>query len=118
MAARKRDAHRGVIQKRIRELETILTEAEGNEEWSDLNRLRRLMLNLQEKMEVQSRLDKEVLDGLNDAEAMGQDIEEADKFRQTIHDAIQKVDTVIASSSVPGPAHALSPCNLRYACLS
>ena len=50
MAARMRDAHRGVVQKRIRELETILTEAEGNEEWSDLNRLRRLMLNLQEKM--------------------------------------------------------------------
>ena len=66
-------------EKRIRELETILTEAEGNKEGPDLNRLRRLMLNLQEKMEVLSRLDEEVLDGLNDAEARGQNIEEADE---------------------------------------
>ena len=71
MAGRKRDTHRGVVQKRIRELEAILTEAEGNEEGHDLSRLRRLMLNLQEKMEVLSRLDEEVLDGLNDVEAMG-----------------------------------------------
>ena len=74
------------------------------------------MLNLQEKMEVLSRLDEEVLDGLNDAEAMGRDIEEADEFRQTIHGAIKKADTVLASSSVPGPAH--SACNFRYTCSS
>ena len=72
MAGRKRDAHRGVVQKRICELETIVTEAIG----PDLNKLRRLMLNFQEKMEVLSRVDEEVLDELNDAEAMGQDIEE------------------------------------------
>ena len=118
MAGRKRDAHRGVVQKRIRELETILTEAEGNEEGPDLNRLRRLMLNLQEKMEVLSRLDEEVLDGLNDAEAMGRDIEEADEFRQTIHGAIEKADTVLASSSVPGPAHSAPATKLPELLLS
>ena len=36
---------------------------------------------------------------------MGQDVEEADEFRQTIHGAIEKADTVLASSSVSGPAH-------------
>lgn len=58
MAGRKRDAYRGVVQKRICELETIVTEAKGNEEGPDLNRLRRLMLNFQEKMEVLSRVDE------------------------------------------------------------
>ena len=37
MAGRKRDAHRGVVQKRVRELETILTEVEDNEDNKEIN---------------------------------------------------------------------------------
>ena len=103
MAARKRGAHRAVVRKRIQELETILAEEE-----LDLARLKQLRLHFKEKMEVLGKLDEEVLDGLGDAEAMGQDIEEADIFRQEIYSAIERLDAKFhLSSSVSescGPA--------------
>ena len=62
-------------------------------------RLKQLRLHFKEKMEVLGKLDEEVLDGLGDAEAMGQDIEEADVFRPEIYSAIERLDAKFHLSS-------------------
>ena len=97
--AAKRNAHRGVVKKRIQELDTILAEEEP-----DLTRLKQLRLLFIEKIEVLGKLDEEVLDGLGDEAAMGADIEEADAFRQDVCCAIERLEAKLDSSSLEVPA--------------
>jgi hypothetical protein len=94
---RKRDAHKGIVKKRVAEIKTLVVEARDRGADPDFTRLKQLNQNLQEKIEIISKLDEQILDGMDDEEEMMRHIEEADEFRQVIHDAIDQVDAIIDS---------------------
>uniref|UniRef100_A0A1X7TPL6 Uncharacterized protein n=1 Tax=Amphimedon queenslandica TaxID=400682 RepID=A0A1X7TPL6_AMPQE len=69
---------------------------ERREERLDLERVRDIKIGLQEKMEIITKLDADMLDEITEEAAMEKDIEEADAFRQKMRKAIDKINKVLA----------------------
>jgi hypothetical protein len=96
--ARKRGAHKGIVKKRVAKVESILTEVEQGRAEPDHTELRHLKQHLQEKADLISKLDEEILDEIQDEEDMMKHIEEADEFRLFIYNAISPIDALISTA--------------------
>ena len=60
---------------------------------SNENRLRQLKISLQERLVTLKSLDGEILDAVEDDEAITAEIEESGKFGEHIHGAIVEIDS-------------------------
>jgi phosphoglycerate-specific signal transduction histidine kinase len=96
--ARKRGANKGIVKKRVAKVESILTEVEQGRAEPDHTELRHLKQHLQEKADLISKLDEEILDEIQDEEDMMKHIEEADEFRLFIYNAISPIDALISTA--------------------
>ena len=95
MATRLRGAHRGIVTRRILELDDMFLRDENGTEALHLAKVRQMKLVLQEKMDTR-KLDNAILDDLR---AMERDIEETDEFKLKIQKTIDKIDAVLAPPS-------------------
>ena len=90
-----RAGHKGVVTKRIKEVDDLIAAATP-EEPVELAKLTRLKLSLQEKLDTISKLDDEIFELIeNEGELVGE-IDGADAFKQTIYATVLKIDEQIS----------------------
>jgi hypothetical protein len=99
---RRRSGHKAVVTKRLQELEDAL----AAEALDDI-KLKQLNLTFQEKLETLGKLDEEIFDLIEDEDTMVLEIEQADDFKQSIYEAIAKIDK--CSVNEPPASHAGTP---------
>ena len=64
-------------------------------------RLAQLRLGLQEKLDVLKGLDGEILDAIDDEEALTSEIEQSDDFRQGIYQALVRIEKTLEALPIP-----------------
>ena len=104
---RVRAGHRGVVTKRLQEVNEVLAAIESGAT-ADPSKLVPFKLTLQEKLDTLKRLDNEILDLVEDDMALVQEIEQADAFNQDIYEALVKIErhNTTPSHSGTGTGHA------------
>lgn len=106
---RVRGGHRGVVTRRLHEVK-VLVESDDR---PDGTKLAQQKLMLQEKLEILRQLDKEMVDLIEDEDALINEIEEADLFNQELYEMIVKIDhlsnppttTPTTVGAMTGPSH-------------
>ena len=102
-----RAGHKASATKSIRHIEDALAC-----ETLDKDRLSLLRLTLSEKLEVIKALDSEVIELIEDEEALATEIDQADGYKETVYSALIKIDRVIKASAPAGtPPPALAAVN-------
>ena len=106
-----RAGHRGSVKRTLRQVEEAKT-------GPDLPRLSLLKMTLTEKLETLRALDNEIVDWTDDEEALAEEIEQSDTYKETIYAAMISIDKIITPAPVPtspptpvlrpaeGPTHA------------
>ena len=95
-----RAGHRASATKFTRQIEEVLAG-----DTPDKERLSLLRMNLSEKLEVIKTLDSEVIELIEDEEALATEIEQADGYKETIFSALIRIDRATKStSSLTDPA--------------
>ena len=89
-----RRGQRGVVNKRLGEVDASLADVESGGE-PDQAKLARLKLALEEKMAVLKRLDEEIIALTQDEEAVITAIEEADDYCQSVYERLVKLDSCL-----------------------
>ena len=109
-----RAGHRGVVTKRIKEVENTIAAATGPSHAPiDLAKLTRLKLSLWKKLDTVSKLDDEIFELIEYEADLVSEIDTADAYKQTIYDTLVKVDEQInaitdSSAASPRTSHASS----------
>ena len=97
-----RAGHKASATKSIRHIEEVLAR-----DTPDKERLSLLRLTLSEKLEVVKALDSEVIELIDEEDALATEIEQADGYKETIYSALIKIDRATKSRSpvsTPPPA--------------
>ena len=110
-----RCGYRGVVTRKVREVDAVLA-ADPN---PDKVRLAQLKFTLKEKLETLAKIDLEILI-LGDENAIEGDITQSEKVRDTIYEALAKIEAacepaapVVAANPLPRPL--TPPAPLRHA---
>ena len=103
-----RVGHRGMVTKRIKEVEDTIAAATGPSHAPiDLAMLTRLKLSLREKLDTVSKLDDEIFELIENEVDLVSKIDTADAYKQNIYDTLVKVDEQINATT---DSSAASPC--------
>ena len=94
-----RAGHKASATKTIRQIEDMLSS-----ETSDTQRLSLLRLTLNEKLETIKALDSEVIDLIDD-ETLAEEIEQADGYKETVFNALIKIDRIAQTPLTSYPLH-------------
>ena len=86
--------HRAYVTKILENVRCLTEEYNPSNE----NRLRQLKISLQERLVTLKSLDEEILDAVEDDEAITAEIEESGKFGEHIHGAIVEIDSFLTTT--------------------
>lgn len=107
---RVRGGHKASTMWLIHQVRDIVAAEERDE--PTLKQLRMLKLGLEEKLSTLGRLDGEIVNLIEDEGAMGEEIEQADDFKQEIYEAIIDIDRcceAISKGNTPDTATGPDP---------
>ena len=93
-----RAGHKASASRMIRQVEETL-----GKDPVDSTKLSLLKCSLQEKLETLKTLDGEIIDLIDD-DKLAEEIEQADAFKETIYEAIIKIDKATSKTAPPSPA--------------
>ena len=105
-----RAGHRGSATKTIRRVEEQLTSGSP-----DVDKLSQLQLTLKEKLEVLKHLDEEILNLVDGEDDIAEEIEQADEFKDSIYNAIVKLERCLSAHRHTPGASATPPSAPRSA---
>jgi hypothetical protein len=88
-----RRAHRGVVTKKLAEVETVLADAGDN---PNLIKAGQLHLSLKEKLEMLKRLDERIFEATSDETALEADLASTDDVNSTIYEALIKLERLLS----------------------
>ena len=93
-----RSGHRGIVTKKVAELETVLGITPP-----DTHALEQLRAALEEKRDLLTDLDKRIVSLLNDETEIIAEIEGAEGVKDVLRSALFKIDRAVGASSAPSP---------------
>ena len=103
-----RQGHRSYASKLIARVEEIIEDFDSSKE----NKLKKLKIFLQDRLEIIHALDAEILDALEDEKEMEQEIQEAGDFGRKVLEIIVEIESMLSQknqeSSSPGPLTAVA----------
>ena len=101
-----RAGHKASATKTIRQIEDILAS-----EAPDKERLSLLRLTLNEKLETIKAIDSEIIELIKDDDALASEIEQADDYKESVFNALIKIDQL--TKTPPSPTPGTPPTDVR-----